>query len=94
LNDDGEILAQVAYAVRNVSARTLNDILFRRTGIGTLGAPGDAVLNLVARTAARELRWSEDRIKKEMDKARTVFQVPGKKARRGVPGKKTGKAKG
>lgn len=94
LNEDGEILAQVVYAVRNESARTLNDILFRRTGIGTLGDPGEAVLALVARTAARELRWNDDRVKKEMEKARVMFQVPGKKARRGSAGKTTGKGKG
>lgn len=94
LNDDGEILAQVAYAVRNESARTLNDILFRRTGIGTLGNPGEAVLNQVARTAARELRWNEDRVKKEMDKALAVFQIPGKKPRRNSSGKTIAKGKG
>ncbi|HDP81454.1 MAG TPA: glycerol-3-phosphate dehydrogenase/oxidase, partial [Spirochaetes bacterium] len=37
LNNDGEITAQAIYAVRNEMARTLEDILMRRTGIGTLG---------------------------------------------------------
>ncbi len=77
LNEDGEILAQVAYAVRNESAQTLNDILFRRTGIGTLGNPGEDVLRLVARTAAKELKWNAARVKKEIEKAREVFHIPG-----------------
>ncbi|OHD65413.1 MAG: hypothetical protein A2176_15790 [Spirochaetes bacterium RBG_13_51_14] len=76
VNDDGEILAQVVYAVRFELARTLNDILFRRTGIGTLGDPGDAVLRLVAQTAGRELRWSSIRITEEIAKARRAFIIP------------------
>ena len=37
LNVDGEILAEVVYAIRQEMARTLSDIVMRRTGIGTLG---------------------------------------------------------
>jgi glycerol-3-phosphate dehydrogenase len=76
VNDDGEILAQVVYAVRHEMAKTLNDILFRRTGIGTLGHPGETVLRLVARTAAKELRWNASRIKQELARAHAAFAVP------------------
>jgi len=78
INNDGEILAQVAYAVRNECAKTLNDILFRRTGIGTLGNPGESVIRLVAQTAAGELRWSAARLKDEIAKAKKAFVIPGK----------------
>jgi glycerol-3-phosphate dehydrogenase len=77
LNDDGEILAQAVYAVRFECAMTLNDVLFRRTGIGTLGNPGDAVLRKVAETVGKELRWSKLRIKVELEKARKSFVIPG-----------------
>ena len=76
LNDDGEILVQVVYAVRYECAKTLNDILFRRTGIGTLGNPGEGVLRLVAQTAAKELRWSAARVKEELARARKAFIIP------------------
>lgn len=76
VNDDGEITAQVVYAVRYEMARTLNDILFRRTGIGTLGHPGEAVLKEVACIAGKELHWSRSRIRDEIEKARRVFVVP------------------
>jgi glycerol-3-phosphate dehydrogenase len=76
VNDDGEIMAQVVYAARHELARTLNDIIFRRTGIGTLGHPGDSVLKEVAQTAGQELRWSPSRINEEIEKARKAFIIP------------------
>lgn len=66
LDSEGEILAQVTYAIRNEMARTLNDIVLRRTGIGTLGHPGMDVLEEVAALAASELGWDEGRKKHEM----------------------------
>ena len=54
LNADGEILAEVTYAVRHEMARTLSDIIMRRSGIGTLGNPGENVLRKVANVAAQE----------------------------------------
>ena len=66
LDGDGEILAQVSYAIRSEMARTLEDIVLRRTGIGTLGHPGMEVLEMVAALAAAELGWDEDRKKHEI----------------------------
>jgi glycerol-3-phosphate dehydrogenase len=77
VNDDGEILAQAVYAVQYECARTLNDVLFRRTGIGTLGNPGDAVLRQVAGVVGKELKWSAVRSKEELEKARRAFIIPG-----------------
>lgn len=76
LNDDGEILAEVIFAVREEMALTLSDILFRRTGLGTLGHPGRDVLKKIAKTAARELKWSEARMKKEIAEAEKRFVIP------------------
>jgi glycerol-3-phosphate dehydrogenase len=76
LNGDGEIMAEVVYAARHELARTLNDILFRRTGIGTLGHPGESLLKEVARIAVKELRWGPSRIKEELEKARKAFIIP------------------
>jgi glycerol-3-phosphate dehydrogenase len=76
LNDDGEILAQAVYAVRFELARSLKDVLFRRTGIGTLGNPGVNVIKLVAQTVAKELRWNPVRLRKEFEDARAAFTIP------------------
>lgn len=76
LNDDGEIMAQVVYAVRKEMARTLSDIVTRRTGIGTLGNPGEDVLRKVAQVAAQELQWSPERIEKEISGTVTMLKIP------------------
>ncbi len=76
LNKDGEIPAQVVYAVNEEMAFTLNDILFRRTGIGTIGHPGKDVLKKVADTAAKILGWDAARKKAEIDSAEKIFKKP------------------
>jgi glycerol-3-phosphate dehydrogenase len=76
LNDDGEIVAQVVYAVRDEMARTLPDIVTRRTGIGTLGNPGEDVLRKVAQSAAKELQWSPERIEKEISDTVNMLKIP------------------
>ncbi len=76
LNDDGEILAEVVYAVRDEMAKTLDDILMRRTGFGTLGKPGDKIVKKVADTAGKELKWTDARVKKELSRMRENFKIP------------------
>jgi len=76
LNADGEILAQVVYAVRHEMARTLSDIVLRRTGIATLGNPGTQVLEKVARTAGHELGWDADRVDRELVQTVETLRVP------------------
>jgi glycerol-3-phosphate dehydrogenase len=76
LNDDGEILAQVVYAIENEMALTLKDIFFRRTGIGTLGNPGEKVVAKVADIAAQTLGWNADRKKSEILEVEKAFKIP------------------
>lgn len=75
LNSDGEIPAQVLFGVRHEMARTLPDVLLRRTGLGTLGKPGDAVLARVADIVAQELQWASDRKQKELSNIHNVYRV-------------------
>ena len=76
VNADGEILAQVTYAIRHEMARTLSDIVMRRTGIGTLGHPGEEVLQKVADLAARELNWDADKVKQEIADVNNLLKLP------------------
>ncbi|MCX8124667.1 MAG: glycerol-3-phosphate dehydrogenase/oxidase [Spirochaetes bacterium] len=73
---DGEILAEVVYAIRNEMARTLSDIVFRRTGICTAGNPGDDILHLVAETAAKELKWDQKELKKQLKAVQQQLLLP------------------
>jgi glycerol-3-phosphate dehydrogenase len=76
VNNDGEILAQVIYAIRNEMAITLKDIFFRRTGMGTLGHPGEKVIAKVANIAANELGWNADRKQKEISDLEKAYKLP------------------
>ncbi|ROO85110.1 glycerol-3-phosphate dehydrogenase [Actinocorallia herbida] len=76
LDPDGELLAQALVAVRHESARTLPDILLRRTGLGTLGHPGPGLLESVATVAATELHWSEARRATELETADRLLTLP------------------
>ena len=72
-NEDGEMLAQVVYAIRNEMALTMMDILIRRTGIGTLGLPASGVLEKVAGIAAVELGWNTAKMDQEMEKVTEIL---------------------
>ena len=76
LDADGEVLAQVVAACRWEQARSLRDVLLRRTGLGTLGDPGDEVLEAVAEVAAAELGWDDARRDTELDDARGALALP------------------
>lgn len=73
---DGEILAEVIYAIRHEMARTLPDIVFRRTGICTAGNPGNDVLALVAETAAKELKWDQKELQRQLKTVQQRLVLP------------------
>jgi len=76
VTSDGEILAEVVFAARSEMVHSLKDILFRRTGLGTLGDPGEGVLARVGEIAAGELGWTEERLAIELDDARQALRLP------------------
>ncbi|NLF43526.1 MAG: glycerol-3-phosphate dehydrogenase/oxidase [Bacteroidales bacterium] len=73
LTEDGEILAEVKWAIEHEMADSLCDILFRRTGIGTLGHPGQETIQIVANLAAFILNWPETRINEELAKVEETY---------------------
>ena len=78
VSTDGEILAEVLFAVRNEMARRLSDIVLRRTGIATLGNPGEEIIRKVAVIAASELGWSDEKTEDEYRHVMDLLKVPGK----------------
>jgi glycerol-3-phosphate dehydrogenase len=81
-----DIAAEAAYAVRHEQARSLSDVLLRRTRLGLLDArrlcaDGAQGPRRAARAMGGELGWGESRIERELaawrDCARAEGLVPG-----------------
>lgn len=70
------VLAEVVYALREEMAVTLEDIVFRRTGLGTLGSPGADVVRQAADLAQRELGWSDERKRDEVARVTRRLDYP------------------
>jgi glycerol-3-phosphate dehydrogenase len=68
------IKAQVIYAVREEMAQKLTDVVFRRTGLGTLGDPGKASLQTCASLMADELGWDAQRTQRELMEVGELFR--------------------
>ncbi len=68
-----DIQAQIVYAVREEMALSVEDVLLRRTGLGTLGWPGDVAAECVARVMAQELDWDEDEQRQQIEGARRRY---------------------
>jgi glycerol-3-phosphate dehydrogenase len=66
--------AEVAYAIRAESARHLDDIVMRRTDMGSAGPPASDALEAAARIAARELGWSDERVREERRRVERYFR--------------------
>jgi glycerol-3-phosphate dehydrogenase len=80
--------AEVVHAVRFEMAQKLADVVFRRTGLGSAGNPGEASLRACARVMAEELGWEEAKVRRELDEVRAVF--PGPRAAEGLVGAMVG----
>lgn len=70
--------AEVLHAVREEMAVKLADVIFRRTGIGTVGHPGDECLRECAVIMAGELGWSQRKAEAEMREVQMRLEAPGK----------------
>lgn len=68
--------AEVAYAVDHEMATRLADVVFRRTGLGMLGHPGESALERCAAIMAARLGWSAARRADELRATVACFPVP------------------
>jgi glycerol-3-phosphate dehydrogenase len=78
--DHPDLLAEVVIAARREQARSVADVLLRRTRLGLLAAPelraGEAV-ERVARILGAELGWSESRVSEEIEAWGGVMAAEG-----------------
>lgn len=73
IENQHSIVAEIIYAIKNEMTYHLDDFIFRRTGIGTLGNPGDKALSHCASIMANELGWDERRIELEIDNVKKYY---------------------
>ncbi len=66
---------QIVHAIRHEMAQHMDDIVFRRTGLGTLGHPGVDMLNRIAELMARELGWDDTRMATELAATNRLFET-------------------
>jgi len=76
LNEDGEMLAEVYYAIQTEMAKTLKDIFLRRTGLGTIGYPGEELIDKVSNLACKMLNWDEQKLTEEKTSLKRIFELP------------------
>jgi glycerol-3-phosphate dehydrogenase len=69
--------AQVLYAIREEMAISLCDVIFRRTGIGTVGMLDDPTLQFIAATMASELDWSLEKLNSEKERLNSYYGKHG-----------------
>ncbi len=73
-----EVAAQIIHGVREEMALSLEDIVFRRTGLGTLGNPGSAALSKAANLMGEELGWGEATVQSELKAVHRLFYADPK----------------
>jgi glycerol-3-phosphate dehydrogenase len=76
-----DLLAEAAYAARQEQARTIGDVLMRRTRLWLLDGPalgsGSEAPERVARVIGRELGWSGGRLGDEVERFAEEAQAEG-----------------
>ncbi|HWE32941.1 MAG TPA: glycerol-3-phosphate dehydrogenase/oxidase [Solirubrobacteraceae bacterium] len=77
-----DLLAEAPYAARHEQARTVGDVLLRRTRLGLLAArsvaePGAPAAERVARAMAAELGWDDARVAVELERFREEALAEG-----------------
>jgi glycerol-3-phosphate dehydrogenase len=75
LNASGDTSAQIAFALTEEMALTLEDVVMRRTGLGQFGRPGREVLEKVAGQMAAHLGWNESRKATEIASLNRIYRT-------------------
>jgi glycerol-3-phosphate dehydrogenase len=75
LEPSGDTRAQIAFAMRQEMALTLEDVVMRRTAIGQFGRPQRDVVERVAEQMAAELGWSEEKKVREISGLDSIYRT-------------------
>lgn len=66
--------ALVTHAVKNEMALSLSDVIFRRTGLGTIGRPERHVIDRIIVFMAGLLEWDQDKIESERQSVEDAYR--------------------
>jgi len=75
--DRTSIEPEVGFAVRDEMAVQLDDVIFRRTGLGTLGHPGQACVNRCATIMGDALGWTKPYRAEQIAQTAALFLLGG-----------------
>ena len=78
--------AEVVHAIRREMAEKLEDVVFRRTELGTAGYPGRDALIASAELMAAELGWDHSRKHHEVQELERYFSLHGRQNRQSEAG--------
>lgn len=67
--------AEILHGIHEEMAHKLSDVVFRRTGLGTAGHPGDEPLSFCASIMGMELGWSPSRTQQELQEVNEIFPI-------------------
>jgi len=65
--------AEVIHGIREEMAHHVDDVVFRRTELGTAGFPGHPPISQVANIMRQELHWNTQRTSEELQRVSSVF---------------------
>ena len=77
IDTTGVIGAEVIHAVREEMAVKLQDVIFRRTELGTGENPGRMALKHCAELMAKELNWNQQKTEDELSEVMDIFSRRG-----------------
>ncbi len=70
-----DVLAQVLFAIEYEGARTLDDVIRRRIGLGTYGIPNKKDLEKIAQFIGKYLKWNHNKIKQEVEDTLSYYPL-------------------
>ena len=65
----------IKQGIREEMARTLTDVVFRRTSWGITFSPESACLRTCAEIMSNELGWDDSRTRRELSEVKAVFPM-------------------
>jgi glycerol-3-phosphate dehydrogenase len=72
-----KLKAEIIHAVKNEMAEKLDDVLVRRTDLGTDGSPSEDVISNVAKIMADNLNWNSEKTDDEIERCNRLFDNYG-----------------